>query len=558
MLPRTNNRFLQRVNPEIVRLKTDSVHPETTILNISDTDYVIHAYKRIGSSTFNPPSGVSSIDVLIVAGGGGGGISAGEASGAGAGGAGGLIFETDYDVSSKTNISVVVGDGGGVGSINTDDDGSNGDNSEFDNLDAIGGGGGGGRNRNGLTGGSGGGGGRTGVGASGTSGQGNAGGDGEGGIGDNPGGGGGGYGSPGDNGVIDSHGGDGGDGGDFSSYFGTDFGDNGWFSGGGGGGISGTANTPGVGGNGGGGGGGNHDEDGLDGMVNTGGGGGGGGRGGSTLAGKGGSGIVLIRYPLSNVTNVNDIYKVDTTYDIVIVRNEIQSLMRQMVDMGIADNLKLWVHSGLVKTRTSGDDLFVSKAYDISGAENDAAQATEANQPELVSDGMEFIGSSFQVLVSSLTTEVNYFFADTTTPWSLSIWYNGSTGVICGAAGGVGVATTCVIYLSSSDLRVRLRGNSSDDLIQSNTSDWNHITITWDMSNGYAYFNGGSAISLTPGTATIQINPLCLGWCNTNTTSGNYAHFTGKLNDARAFNSAITQAQNNQIYELTKSKYGHA
>lgn len=73
---------------------------------------------------------------------------------------------------------------------------------------------------------------------------------------------------------------------------------------------------------------------------------------------------------------------------------EIQRLARQQVDLGLWGNLKLWVHRDLVKTRTSGSDLFVPKAYDMSGNNNDAAQTTEANQPKLISTGMEFNGSN--------------------------------------------------------------------------------------------------------------------------------------------------------------------
>ena len=60
------------------------------------------------SGTFAVPSGMTSLqEVLIVAGGGGGGLNYG-----GAGGAGGLIFMPNYPVTPGGTISVVVGDGG--------------------------------------------------------------------------------------------------------------------------------------------------------------------------------------------------------------------------------------------------------------------------------------------------------------------------------------------------------------------------------------------------------------------------------------------------------------
>jgi len=76
----------------------------------------------------------------------------------------------------------------------------------------------------------------------------------------------------------------GGDGRDMSSYFGTGFGENGYFAGGGGGGgQEGTANG-GIGGGG--------DGNGQNAQANTGGGGGG------HAGGDGGSGIFLIRYEI--------------------------------------------------------------------------------------------------------------------------------------------------------------------------------------------------------------------------------------------------------------------
>ena len=95
------------------------------------------------SGTFSVPSGVSSVQVLVVAGGGSGGASIG-----GGGGAGGLVYHATYGVTPGGTESVTVGDGGAgkdtptPGSPST---GNNGQNSQFGTLVAIGGGGGGSR-----------------------------------------------------------------------------------------------------------------------------------------------------------------------------------------------------------------------------------------------------------------------------------------------------------------------------------------------------------------------------------------------------------------------------
>lgn len=262
-------------------------------------------FTRIGTCTWTAPWGVSSVDVLVVAGGGG--------AGDGGGGAGGVISQSNVSVSGS--VSVTVGEGGAGSRFHYLPTNDNGSNSKFGSLNAVGGGGGGhwypGPNK-GASGGSGGGSGTdftdnayktTGVAGQGYGGGmsctygygGAAGGGGAGGVGQN--------GGPtaaannqcngpntGQNPTLGGNGGIG----IQSSITGTAE----WYGGGGGGGTntnSGPSNTGGFGGQGGGG---NGSwcancigENGTDG---TGGGGGGGDCEGQ--GGDGGSGIVIISY----------------------------------------------------------------------------------------------------------------------------------------------------------------------------------------------------------------------------------------------------------------------
>ena len=92
------------------------------------------------SGTFSVPSGITSVDVLVVAGGGGGGTWHG-----GGGGAGGLIFVPGFPVTPGGTVPVTVGCGAtlsipaGTGNAK----GNYGQNSVFGTLTAQGGGGGG-------------------------------------------------------------------------------------------------------------------------------------------------------------------------------------------------------------------------------------------------------------------------------------------------------------------------------------------------------------------------------------------------------------------------------
>ena len=106
------------------------------------------------SGTFSVPSGVTEVDVLVVAGGGTGGSDNG-----GGGGAGGLIFRPAFTVTPGGTVSVTVGDGGPAPGQNDYPVGPSGQDSVFGTLTAKGGGGGGGQaTQPGVSGGSGGGG----------------------------------------------------------------------------------------------------------------------------------------------------------------------------------------------------------------------------------------------------------------------------------------------------------------------------------------------------------------------------------------------------------------
>ena len=256
-------------------------------------NYKIHTFTSSG--TFTVTSGLSSINVLVVAGGGGGGASQG-----GGGGAGGLIYNTAYSV-TNTAYTVTVGAGGTCGSYSpySAQLGQNGGNSVFNTLTAIGGGGATGQSaaNSGISssaGGSGGGASRRLTFGAGTTGQGNSGGTftsyGTGEPGSNSyfnSGGGGGAGAVGGN-ASSSSAGNGGNGLQYSIS-----GTNTYYAGGGGGCVelygssSATNGTGGLGGGGAGGVSGN-------GSPNTGGGGGGATK--NNTPGNGGSGIVIISY----------------------------------------------------------------------------------------------------------------------------------------------------------------------------------------------------------------------------------------------------------------------
>jgi hypothetical protein len=235
--------------------------------------YKYHTFTSSGTLTFTKGG---TVEYLIVA--GGGGTPGSNNTPSGGGGAGGMITGSFF--ASATAYSVVVGSGGSGGAAASNTATSGGSSSIF-SLTATGGGKGAWDNTSGASGGSGGGGSLSGSGGSGTSGQGNAGGNGSFAAGQSAGGGGG-KGTAGANSTTG-----GGNGGAGAQWLNGNY-----YAGGGGGGSWGTSGTGGIGG------GGNAGASAQAGTANTGGGGGGAGGGGSVAGANGGSGIVIIRYPI--------------------------------------------------------------------------------------------------------------------------------------------------------------------------------------------------------------------------------------------------------------------
>jgi hypothetical protein len=264
-------------------------------LIFTDGYYWIHQFNS--SSTFTPLQSLSNVDYLVVAGGGGGFGNRG-------GGGGGGGFRTSAGTSgagssaeSKLSLSaqaytVTVGAGGAAQVV------GRGSDSVFSTITSTGGGAGGDAGTAASVGGSGGGGGHQNLfsgGALGTANQGRAGGNGYS-SGSGAAGGGGGASTVGSNNASQNVGGAGGAGqttyitGALTTYAG----------GGGGGGFLGSGGAGGAGGGGNAGYFGSANLHGVPGTANTGGGGGGGSYDGSNFwtQQNGGSGIVIVRYPV--------------------------------------------------------------------------------------------------------------------------------------------------------------------------------------------------------------------------------------------------------------------
>ena len=463
-------------------------NPEATGGTVVDTDiggipYRIHVFETTGNSTFTVTKG-GEVEYLLVAGGGAGG-----GHNAGGGGAGGLLTGTTTVTAQSYTITV------GAGGLAVNNAlGNNGANSSALGLTAIGGGRGG--TQSGApsggpsTGGSGGGGGGTQAGAAGTSGQGNAGGTG---VGFSAtGGGGGGAGSAG-GAHIANKAGNGGHG-IYSDILGIGY----YWAGGGGGSIYGGPGYPlgdaGDGGLGGGGGGGHRaagggiagvagshgyksGKDGIragsdrggDAGQNTG--SGGGGSNGPTLAGNGGSGIVIIRYrrnastattPTRTMSSVQpNFYNISNRSGLVLELD--------------ANNIASYPGTG-------------STWNDISG-----------------------LGNNFLINSSAFKTERGISYMDFNGSFGCAKYATGADLII---SGNVTVICWTRILNSSSAWRTLIRGTSdssgADHQVIIESGNW-RIGM-YDNTNGTGFNNSGADQRDLPGYGSNQWNMLVWRW----------------------------------------------
>lgn len=107
--------------------------------------YIVHSFTSTGAQTFTTPSGVTSVDYLIVGGGGGGGGAWIDQTG-GSGGGGGQVLTGSATVTPETNYSINVGSGGTGGLLTLSPSispasGTNGASSSAFGISAGGGGG---------------------------------------------------------------------------------------------------------------------------------------------------------------------------------------------------------------------------------------------------------------------------------------------------------------------------------------------------------------------------------------------------------------------------------
>jgi hypothetical protein len=505
------------------------------------TTYRVHVFTNTGSSPFTV-SRPGNIEYLIVAGGGQGGGNCNSCGGAGAGGAGGLITGVIAVTPQTYTITVGAGGSGGIGNTNsTDGNGGSGGNSSAFGLLAVGGGGGRPQNAQaGGTGGSGGGGSgggspAPGAGGAGTAGQGFAGG-----AGTNdpccPGGGGGGAGGIGESAGVVGRGGNGGNG-IASSITGTTT----IYAGGGGGGGD-FSVVPGTGGLGGGGSGANQNinsGNGFPGTPNAGGGGGAAsGRPLGANGGLGGSGIVVIRYPLYLEPDVivPKIIKDGLVLDLDFANSSVYPGSGTVVN-----DSRLGVSANTVGAFSFADSRTHRSSFRFTGSTQyiqlPATLERQLNgRPEASLNMWIRLNSGSNGAENSGIIQLSNF-----NDGNGNLYYYTQSGTV----GGIWLDIFRTNRVATGDWQPTV-----------NATNWHLLTVTTTPgTNGWKMYLNGTLRFQTTGQDTVSVNSSLFGGFRVGQNS-NGRQLLGNIGKVSIYNTALSASQVSDYFSITRWRFG--
>jgi len=173
------------------------------------------------------------------------------------------------------------------------------------------------------------------------------------------------------------------------------------------------------------------------------------------------------------------------------------------------------------------------------------------NAGSLTFDGV----NDFVTTNNQLDPDAYGLFADNTSSWSVSSWFNpnNTTGAVTGKSGGTGAMATYVVWMrTSTTLSTRLRGGTILDINSSITANWYEVTITWDGTTARAYLNGEFVNTISVGTVENQINNFCVGA----TAGGASVFYNGNISNVIVYNRALSAAEIQQNFNALRGRYG--
>tara|TARA_R100001509_G_scaffold164991_1_gene144584 strand:- start:44 stop:736 length:693 start_codon:yes stop_codon:yes gene_type:complete len=219
----------------------------------------------------------------------------------------------------------------------------------------------------------------------------------------------------------------------------------------------------------------------------------------------------------------------------------------------VTDGLVLALDAGNVKSYPGSGTTWT----DLTGNSNNG---TLNNGPTFSSDNggsIVFDGTNDSVSVNNQLDPIAYgLFADSSSEWTVSSFFNSdalanSNRAITGKAGGVGGNATYVVFTTNSNLRVRLRGGTVEDIATISADIWYNVVVTWDGTTSKSYLNGVFLQNNAVGTKSKQAQNFSIG----SAAGGGNTRWDGKISQTLVYNRALTAAEVTQNYNALKGRY---
>ncbi|MBI5044846.1 MAG: DUF2341 domain-containing protein [Candidatus Levybacteria bacterium] len=205
-----------------------------------------------------------------------------------------------------------------------------------------------------------------------------------------------------------------------------------------------------------------------------------------------------------------------------------------------------WTHNDgtggtTVDSSTQGNTGTIS--IGASGTQTTTTQAWTNGASGQYASGLNFDGTDDKVTISTNAAQF-------TTSMTLSAWIKPTAG---GATQNIfdnSNPWSYRLYRSGTTLSIQLSTNGGNNGYHSITSAltasvWQHVVAVFNGTNIILYVNGNEVLSEAAGTSTIQ-SPSA-AWVLGSYGSGEY--FNGVIDDARAYNRALSSSEIKQIYQ---------
>jgi len=206
----------------------------------------------------------------------------------------------------------------------------------------------------------------------------------------------------------------------------------------------------------------------------------------------------------------------------------------------ITDSIVLDFDAANIKSYVSGSTIW----YDLTKNENNGTLINGVAYNSLNNGSLFFDGSNDYVESTNLTLNSAY---------TINLWFRQTTALqnkgLVGISGTSGLA---YYYIGGSGtVTVYNGGQFGSGIIPSSLTSWNMATWVRRGNTYLVYVNGGSPYTGSLTTALTNTGIIRIG-CYPNLAS----FFNGRISTVQIYNRELIQSEIQQIYNVTKGRYG--